>query len=58
MFVSYAWSCLKVRFLLRSGREIEQAPTESDTISSPKLLGFLIFGSSHKKSSLDKRLKL
>ncbi|ESQ43929.1 hypothetical protein EUTSA_v10005756mg [Eutrema salsugineum] len=43
-----------VRFLLRSGREIEQAPTESDTLS-PKLLGFLIFGSSHKKSSLDKR---
>ncbi|VVB06503.1 unnamed protein product [Arabis nemorensis] len=42
-----------VRFLLRSGREIEQAPTESDTLS-PKLLGFLIFGSSHKKSSLDK----
>ncbi|KAG2258823.1 hypothetical protein Bca52824_078117 [Brassica carinata] len=43
-----------VRFLLRSGREIEQAPTEADTLSSPKLLGFLIFGSSHKKSSLDK----
>ncbi|XP_010512496.1 PREDICTED: RAB6A-GEF complex partner protein 1-like [Camelina sativa] len=42
-----------VRFLLRSGRDIEQAPTESDSLS-PKLLGFLIFGSSHKKSSLDK----
>ncbi|CAA7023038.1 unnamed protein product [Microthlaspi erraticum] len=42
-----------VRCLLRSGREIEQAPTESDT-ASPKLLGFLIFGSSQKKSSLDK----
>ncbi|KAF3524818.1 hypothetical protein F2Q69_00049653 [Brassica cretica] len=47
-----------VRFLLRSGREIEHAPTESHTLTSPKLLGFLIFGSSHKKSSLDKRLKL
>jgi hypothetical protein len=46
-----------VRFLLRSGRDIEQAPTESDSLS-PKLLGFLIFGSSHKKSSLDKRWKL
>ncbi|CDY52016.1 BnaC06g42960D [Brassica napus] len=43
-----------VRFLLRSGREIEHAPTESHTLTSPKLLGFLIFGSSHKKSSLDK----
>ncbi|CAH8269381.1 unnamed protein product [Arabidopsis lyrata] len=42
-----------VRFLLRSGRDIEQAPTESDSLS-PKLLGFLIFCSSHKKSSLDK----
>ncbi|EOA25322.1 hypothetical protein CARUB_v10018639mg [Capsella rubella] len=42
-----------VRFLLRSGRDIEQAPTETDSLS-PKLLGFLIFGSSHKKSSLDK----
>ncbi|XP_013592457.1 PREDICTED: uncharacterized protein LOC106300783 isoform X2 [Brassica oleracea var. oleracea] len=44
----------KVRFLLISGREIEHAPTESHTLTSPKLLWFLIFGSSHKKSSLDK----
>ncbi|XP_010544754.1 PREDICTED: RAB6A-GEF complex partner protein 1-like [Tarenaya hassleriana] len=42
-----------VRFLLRSGREIEQAPTDSEK-SSPTLLGYFLFRSSQKNPSLDK----
>ncbi|KAH9625616.1 hypothetical protein KSS87_016388 [Heliosperma pusillum] len=39
-----------VRFLLRSGREYEQVPAESDGLS-PRFLGFLLFSS--KKQSTD-----
>ncbi|KAM5574389.1 guanine nucleotide exchange factor subunit RIC1 [Rosa sericea] len=45
-----------VRFLLRSGREYEQASTDSDrqAPSSPRFLGYFGFRSSNRKQSLDK----
>ncbi|KAK9910352.1 hypothetical protein M0R45_034318 [Rubus argutus] len=45
-----------VRFLLRSGREYEQASTDSDrqAPSSPRFLGYFGFRSSYRKPSLDK----
>ncbi|KAK1558924.1 hypothetical protein Q3G72_008345 [Acer saccharum] len=42
-----------VRFLLRSGREYEPSSTDSDRLS-PRFLGYLLFPSSYKRSSLDK----
>ncbi|KAG6725467.1 hypothetical protein I3842_02G033700 [Carya illinoinensis] len=42
-----------VRFLLRSGREYEQASTDSDR-SSPRFLGYFLFHTSYRKQSLDK----
>ncbi|XP_057533599.1 uncharacterized protein LOC130811346 isoform X1 [Amaranthus tricolor] len=41
-----------VRFLLRSGREYEQAPTESDGVS-PRFLGYFLFSS--KKQAVDSK---
>lgn len=41
-----------VRFLLRSGREYEQSPTESDGIS-PRFLGYFLFSS--KKQPFDSK---
>ncbi|XP_057979340.1 uncharacterized protein LOC131165493 [Malania oleifera] len=41
-----------VRFLLRSGREYEQASTDSDKLS-PRFLGYFLFRSSTRKQSLD-----
>nr|XP_011465753.1 PREDICTED: RAB6A-GEF complex partner protein 1-like [Fragaria vesca subsp. vesca] len=45
-----------VRFLLRSGREYEQASTDTDrqAPSSPRFLGYFGFRSSNRKQSLDK----
>lgn len=43
-----------MRFLLRSGRESETSSTDSDKLS-PRFLGYFLFPSSYKKSSLDKR---
>ncbi|XP_061361237.1 uncharacterized protein LOC133305118 isoform X2 [Gastrolobium bilobum] len=42
-----------VRFLLRSGREYDQASTDSDKLS-PRFLGYFLFRSSEQKQSLDK----
>ncbi|XP_060668600.1 uncharacterized protein LOC107432934 isoform X2 [Ziziphus jujuba] len=42
-----------VRFLLRSGRDYEQASTDSDRLS-PRFLGYFLFRSSYRKQSLDK----
>ncbi|XP_024032194.1 RAB6A-GEF complex partner protein 1 [Morus notabilis] len=42
-----------VRFLLRSGRELEPASTESDRLS-PRFLGYFLFRSSYRNQSLDK----
>uniref|UniRef100_A0A803NXE4 RIC1 C-terminal alpha solenoid region domain-containing protein n=1 Tax=Cannabis sativa TaxID=3483 RepID=A0A803NXE4_CANSA len=42
-----------VRFLLRSGRELEPASTDSDNLS-PRFLGYFLFRSSYRKQSLDK----
>ncbi|XP_050203918.1 uncharacterized protein LOC126653956 [Mercurialis annua] len=42
-----------VRFLLRSGKEYEQTSTDSD-ILSPRFLGYFLFRSSSRKTSLDK----
>ncbi|KAF2291149.1 hypothetical protein GH714_020367 [Hevea brasiliensis] len=42
-----------VRFLLRSGKEYNQASTESDRLS-PRFLGYFLFRSSFRKTSLDK----
>lgn len=42
-----------VRFLLRSGREYDQASTDSDKLS-PRFLGYFLFRSSERKQSLDK----
>ncbi|XP_021280084.1 RAB6A-GEF complex partner protein 1-like [Herrania umbratica] len=42
-----------VRFLLRSGRDYEQASTDSDRLS-PRFLGYFLFRSSYRRSSLDK----
>ncbi|KAH9787770.1 RIC1 domain-containing protein [Citrus sinensis] len=42
-----------VRFLLRSGREYEQASTDSDKLS-PRFLGYFLFPSSYRRPSLDK----
>ncbi|GLT84668.1 hypothetical protein SLE2022_028850 [Rubroshorea leprosula] len=49
-----------VRFLMRSGtgREYEQASTDSDKPQSPRFLGYLLFGSSYKRPSLDKSTSL
>jgi len=44
-----------VRFLLRSGKEYDQTPPDSDRLS-PRFLGYFLFRSSYKKPSLDKRL--
>ncbi|KAK9279850.1 hypothetical protein L1049_013532 [Liquidambar formosana] len=43
-----------VRFLLRSGREYEQASTDSDKLS-PRFLGYFIFRSGNRKQSFDGR---
>ncbi|GMJ00926.1 hypothetical protein like AT3G61480 [Hibiscus trionum] len=42
-----------VRFLLRSGRDYEQASTDSDKLS-PRFLGYFLFRSSFRRSSFDK----
>ncbi|XP_027350147.1 RAB6A-GEF complex partner protein 1-like isoform X2 [Abrus precatorius] len=42
-----------VRFLLRSGREYDQASTDSDKMS-PRFLGYFLFRSSDRKQSFDK----
>ncbi|KAL5863447.1 hypothetical protein ACOSQ3_000961 [Xanthoceras sorbifolium] len=42
-----------VRFLLRSGRDYEPSSTDSDKLS-PRFLGYFLFPSSYKRSSLDK----
>lgn len=42
-----------VRFLLRSGRELEPASTDSDRLS-PRFLGYFLFRSSSRKQSLDR----
>ncbi|KAK7394736.1 hypothetical protein VNO78_15273 [Psophocarpus tetragonolobus] len=42
-----------VRFLLRSGREYDQASNDSDKLS-PRFLGYFLFQSSERKQSLDK----
>ncbi|KAJ6879459.1 RAB6A-GEF complex partner protein 1-like [Populus alba x Populus x berolinensis] len=42
-----------VRFLLRSGKEYDQTPPDSDRLS-PRFLGYFLFRSSYKKPSLDK----
>ncbi|RZB53433.1 RAB6A-GEF complex partner protein 1-like [Glycine soja] len=42
-----------VRFLLRSGREYDQASNDSDKLS-PRFLGYFLFRSSEQKQSLDK----
>ncbi|KAJ8900535.1 hypothetical protein K2173_025312 [Erythroxylum novogranatense] len=42
-----------VRFLLRSGKEYEQTSADSDKLS-PRFLGYFLFRSSYRKSSLDK----
>ncbi|ESW11798.1 hypothetical protein PHAVU_008G060200 [Phaseolus vulgaris] len=42
-----------VRFLLRSGREHDQASADSDKLS-PRFLGYFLFRSSERKQSLDK----
>ncbi|KAF3441536.1 hypothetical protein FNV43_RR15450 [Rhamnella rubrinervis] len=42
-----------VRFLLRSGRDYEQAPLDSERLS-PRFLGYFLFRSSSRKQSLDK----
>lgn len=42
-----------VRFLLRSGRELEPASTDSDRLS-PRFLGYFLFRSSSRKQSLGK----
>ncbi|XP_065871277.1 uncharacterized protein [Euphorbia lathyris] len=41
-----------VRFLLRSGKEYEQSSNDSGL--SPRFLGYFLFRSSHRKTSLDK----
>ncbi|CAN0884409.1 Guanine nucleotide exchange factor subunit RIC1 [Linum grandiflorum] len=43
-----------VRFLLRSGKDYEPTSPDSDKLSSPRFLGYFLFRSSYKKSSLDK----
>ncbi|XP_056160405.1 uncharacterized protein LOC115686994 isoform X2 [Syzygium oleosum] len=43
-----------VRFLLRSGREYEQASSDSDRLS-PRFLGYFLFRSSYKRQSTDYR---
>ncbi|CAL1398882.1 unnamed protein product [Linum trigynum] len=43
-----------VRFLLRSGKDYEPTSPDSDKPSSPRFLGYFLFRSSYKKSSLDK----
>ncbi|KAH1199782.1 RAB6A-GEF complex partner protein 1 [Glycine max] len=43
----------QVRFLLRSGREYDQASNDSDKLS-PRFLGYFLFRSSEQKQSLDK----
>ncbi|XP_050379139.1 uncharacterized protein LOC126796370 [Argentina anserina] len=49
-----------VRFLLRSGRDYEQAPSDTDrqTPSSPRFLGYFGFRSSNRKQSFDKSSSL
>ncbi|KAF5464326.1 hypothetical protein F2P56_014410 [Juglans regia] len=42
-----------VRFLLRSGREYEQASTDSDKLS-PRFLGYFLFRTSFPRQSLEK----
>ncbi|KHG03882.1 Protein RIC1 [Gossypium arboreum] len=42
-----------VRFLLRSGRDYEQASADSDRLS-PRFLGYFLFRSSYRRPSLDK----
>ncbi|KAJ6390804.1 hypothetical protein OIU77_024922 [Salix suchowensis] len=42
-----------VRFLLRSGKEYDQASTDSER-PSPRFLGYFLFRSSYNKPSLDK----
>ncbi|XP_011036838.1 PREDICTED: RAB6A-GEF complex partner protein 1-like [Populus euphratica] len=42
-----------VRFLLRSGKEYDQTPPDSDRLS-PRFFGYFLFRSSYKKPSLDK----
>lgn len=54
VFVNYFVLGSKVRFLLRSGREYDQAPTDSDKLS-PRFLGYFLFRSSERKQSSDKR---
>ncbi|KAK6920089.1 Ribosome control protein 1 [Dillenia turbinata] len=41
-----------VRFLLRSGRDYEQASTDTDKLS-PRFLGYFLFGSSYNRQSVD-----
>lgn len=41
---------------MRSGREYKQASPDSDK-KSPRFLGCILFGSSYKRPSLDKRFK-
>lgn len=43
-----------VRFLLRSGREYEQASSDSDRLS-PRFLGYFLFRSNYKRQSTDYR---
>lgn len=42
-----------VRFLLRSGREYDQASADSDRLS-PRFLGYFLFRSGYRRPSLDK----
>ncbi|KAJ6400616.1 hypothetical protein OIU84_016125 [Salix udensis] len=43
-----------VRFLLRSGKEHDETPSDSADRLSPRFLGYFLFRSSYKKPSLDK----
>ncbi|KAL2330263.1 hypothetical protein Fmac_017844 [Flemingia macrophylla] len=43
----------QVGFLLRSGREYDQASTDSDKLS-PRFLGYFLFRSSERNQSFDK----
>ncbi|GLU00730.1 hypothetical protein SLE2022_180760 [Rubroshorea leprosula] len=46
-----------VRFLMGSGREYEQASPDSDK-QSTRFLGYILFGSSYRRPSLDKSTSL
>lgn len=45
----------QVRFLLRSGREYDQASSADSDKLSPRFLGYFLFRSAERKQALDKR---